>query len=349
MKNRLFIIIATTIALGCITACSQDDAVVFDESPKTPISFNVGFGILPSPDVSTRGYTTTQAVGGYTFSGGEYMAIAVTGKGVTTRSTTEVVKQYSISAGNSGNNALTYQKDADGTSKTDAYHWLSNTETVSIRAWSDGKTTTPAAALAADPDGQAFTIESTQSGDVKELLYSPAKDYTNSDTNSDGIADTQEISLYHQLSRIVVNVKDDADGSPTIAAISIGHDSDGHRVPKTGTFAKPTSGNNYGTWSGQTNLGTITPKLETTATSGYEHTYTAVVIPGGTTFYPAGMKLINITIGGENFSYTIPAGGITLNSGKQYNYNITVKNRAIILTISVTAWTNDARSIDFAE
>lgn len=287
----------------------------------------------------TKGYTTSSATSGYTFVGGEYITLAVTGKGVTSRPTTEIMKQYTVASGSSGSNALTYAKDADGSTTTYAFDWLGTGETISLRAWSDGKTTTPAAAV--DPDGQLFTIETTQAGSVRELLYSPAADYSYV-TASGAI----NIPLYHQLARIVVNIRDDATGTPTLAAVTLGS-ATGGKLPVSGTFTKPTSGNNFGSWAVASEAtqsmhwGVITPKAETAAT-GYDYTYSAVAIPGGPTEYAAGGKLINITIGSETFSYEVPAGGITLAAGKQYNYNITVKNQTINVETVITDWNDVA-------
>lgn len=287
----------------------------------------------------TKGYTTSSATSGYTFVGGEYITLAVTGKGVTSRPTTEIMKQYTVASGSSGSNALTYAKDADGSTTTYAFDWLGTGETISLRAWSDGKTTTPAAP-ATDPDGQLFTIETTQAGSVRELLYSPAADYSYA-TASGAI----NIPLYHQLARVVVNIRDDATGTPTLAAVTLGSATD--KVPVSGTFTKPTSGNNFGSWAvaseatQSTHWGVITPKAETAAT-GYDYTYSAVAIPGGPMEYAAGGKLINITIGSETFSYEVPGGGITLAAGKQYNYNITVKNQTINVETVITDWNDVA-------
>lgn len=285
----------------------------------------------------TKGYTTSSATSGYTFQTGDLVSIGIKGNGSTSRSTTEVIKQYTVAAGPSPQ-ALTYSRDADGSTTTYAFDWLGTGETISLRAWSDGKTTTPAAAV--DPDGQLFTIETTQAGSVRELLYSPAADYSYA-TASGAI----NIPLYHQLARIVVNIRDDATGTPTLAAVTLGSATD--KVPVSGTFTKPTSGNNFGSWAvaseatQSTHWGVITPKAETAAT-GYDYTYSAVAIPGGPTEYAAGGKLINITIGSETFSYEVPAGGITLAAGKQYNYNITVKNQTINVETVITDWNDVA-------
>lgn len=334
MKYRLFLIIATSVVLGSInTSCSRDnEPVASDGDQKAPISFNVNIGTLPTPTVTTRGYTTNSSESGYTFNGDEYVAI-----GLTHPSGSEVIKQYLVGAGNSGGNSLTYKKEADGTTTGNTFDWLSTTETgVSIRAWSDGVSTT-ASTPVVDPDGHTFTVETTQSGNVKELLYSPAAShsYTTSAIN---------IPLYHQLSRIVVTIIRE-NTSNAISSVTIGHDSDGNRVPITGTFTKPGSGDNYGSWSvatetsQSTHWSVITPKEETTGS-----VYSAVVIP---TTYTADMRLFNITIGTQTFAYNVPTGGKTFEAGKQYNYTITVGNKGITVTSNITDWTDAVDGTNF--
>lgn len=338
MKYRLFLIIATSVVLGSTTSCSWDNEFVdsTDGDQKASISFNVNVGTLPNPEVSTRGYTTSSSESGYTFNGDEYVAV-----GLTHPSGSEVIKQYLVGAGNSGGNSLTYKKEADGTTTGNTFDWYSTTETgVSIRAWSDG-VSTAASTPVVDPDGHTFTVETTQSGNVKELLYSPANSYsyTTSAIN---------IPLYHQLSRIVVTIIRE-NSSNAVSSLTIGHNSNGNRVPITGTFTKPTgTGVNYGTWSvaseatQSAHWGVITPKAETAGS-----VYSAVVIPGGATEYPANTRLFNITIGSESFAYKVPTGGLTLEAGKQYNYTITVENMGITVTSNITDWNAAVPGTDF--
>lgn len=334
MKYRLFLMMATFVGLGSInTSCSRDnEPVASDGDQKAPISFNVNIGTLPTPTVTTRGYTTNSSESGYTFNGDEYVAV-----GLTHPSGSEVIKQYLVGAGNSGGNSLTYKKEADGTTTGYTFDWHSTTETgVSIRAWSDG-VSTAASTPVVDPDGHTFTVETTQSGNVKELLYSPAASYsyTTSAIN---------IPLYHQLSRIVVTIIRE-NTSNTISSVTIGHDSDGNRVPITGTFTKPGSTTNYGSWSVAseatqlTHWSVITPKEETTGS-----VFSAVVIP---TTYTADMRLFNITIGTQTFAYKVPTGGKTFEAGKQYNYTITVGNQGITVTSNITDWTDASDGTDF--
>lgn len=355
-RNRLFLIIATLAALDCTTSCSQDhDIAVPDGEHRTPISFNVGIGSVATPKVETRGYTTTQAVGGYTFANGDKIAISLCGVSGSSRATTETnaeTKLYSVPSTGVGSKTLSF--DGYG------FDWMGTSEVVSVRAWGFGDNTT----TATDPSGQTFTISTTQNTDdnTHELLYSPATNYTTGSI---------PVPLYHQLARVVVNVKGTLSTATDASAITINSvDIGDSNLPITATFARPASDTYntwkyessnykkisdsstrtgvdaalYGTWSSHgTANQTIHAKQETTPTSGYTATYSAVVLPN--TYGNASgdaVKFIVINTSNGTYAYNIAANStITLNSGKQYTFNITDLNQ-IDLNVTVSAWTADA-------
>ena len=358
MKHRLFLIIATLVGLGSITtSCSWDDELVVannDGDQKTPISFNVNIGSLPDPEVTTRsndplGANASGATRGaaaengkdYEFVSGDLIGIGIKAPTSptypTSRSTTEEVKTYKVSS----TNTTTHKSELvyNGATATDKFQWLSKTEDVLLRAWSSGNNSTPT-----DPKtyvtATPFKLTTDQSSGYNEVLYSPEDTY--SYTTDNGNID---IPLYHQLARVMITVTEDG-GSTSTKTVTIG---DGTmKLPKTATFADPNpTTNHYGTWTikDTDETETITPYPETP-----NQKYSAVLIPGT---YAAGGNFINIAIGTspniETFHYTIPTGGITLLAGKQYNYNITIKNRLITFTVTVTDWTSDPRTIDFSE
>lgn len=327
MKNRLNIIIAALVGLGSIfTACSQDDGIVVaNGDQKTPISFNVGIGSIPDPQVSTRGYTTDFANNsGYTFEQNDVVSIAVTHSGGS-----EVIKQYKVPSAIATPQGLDYKCESDGSSGT-SFNWLSRSETLDLRAWSYGTADTPAT----DPNGATFTLATTQTGSVKELLYSPSDSYSFA-TNSGAIS----FPLYHQLARVVVNITGSVSADVTVNAngVTIGNSN----LPTSATFTKPTSGNNYGSWSAQAGTGSVTAKACTTDGSN-KATYAAVIIPYDGTqatpaFYGAGSKFIVIATSRGTYYYNIPAGGINFQPGKQYTFNITNLNQ-IDFNVTVSAW-----------
>ena len=333
-RNRLHIAIATAVALGCtLTACTQDnDTAVTDGEHRTPIAFNVNIGGLPAPEVSTRGYTTGKDHNsGYTFTGHEVVSIGITGKGVTSRSELEDVKQYKVT--NTTTGGMTY----NGTPQTDAFDWLSQSEHIDVRAWSYGNGDTPSD----DPNGRAFTISSTQNTDtdIKELLYMPTTDI--------GFGNV-EINLYHQLARVVVSITATLPSDVSVTSVNIGN----NNIPTSGTFAIPTS-TNYGSWSSQTGFGTINAR-RIAETPGTTHLYSAVVIPyngnpeeGTPGYYAKETRFITIVTTRGTYYYNIPSTinetdvkGLNLQAGHQYTFTITNLNQ-IDLNVTVTAWSND--------
>ena len=334
-RSSLFLIIATAAALGCTTSCTQgDDRAVADGAHGMPISFNVGIGTASVPDVTTRGYTTDYAHNsGYTFLATDVVSIGITGVSGSSRSTTsEEIKQYTVAAG-TGQQSLTYSKDANG-STTQGFDWLSQSETVRIRAWSYGNSDTPAT----DPDGHSFAISTTQGSDtsIQELLYSPSTNYPYGNII---------IPLYHQLARVVVNITGTIYSDVTVTGVTIGDDN----IPTSGTFTKPTGSNKYGTWPAQSGNGSVSAKQCTTTSTDLTNnkaTYAAVIIPydgtaGSATYYKANDKFIVINTNQGTYSYKIPASGINFQPGNQYTFNITNLNQ-IDLNVTVTAWTDDS-------
>lgn len=288
-----------------------EDSAINGDASMTRMMFSVSNGLTVERTGSTRGTNATDGQS-YTFDANELITIGIKDRGT---------KNYKVT--NTTTGALTYNGAA-----ADAFCWLNTSETVKLRAWSYGNTTK----TTDDPDDAVYTLPADQHTNYGEFLYSPATDYDYA-TYKTGIT----LPLYHQLSRVVINISYDSGSSLTNVRIGDGT----MTIPRTAKFHKPSTGNNYGTWDtfgSETNQ--IIPMEETANTC-----YSAVLIPGN---YAAGSKFFNITIGDEVFSYTL-ADALTLQAGRQYNYNVKIKNRQVTFTVTVTAWTTDTRSIDFSE
>ena len=288
--------------------------------------------------VSTRGSAKTDGTS-YDFVANDLITIGIKAPSTSTTSrskTTEDVKTYKVSSTNT--NTHVSSLEYNGTPSTDEFLWLSTSEQILLRAWSSGTTsaaTDPATYVTATP----FVLTTNQASGYNEVLYSPQATY------SHGSNGAISIPLYHQLARVMITITEDG-GSTSAKTVTIG---DGTMLlPKTATFADPNpASDHFGSWTvanDNAEKETIIPFVETEKTK-----FSAVLIPKT---YAAGGNFINIKIGDtETFHYVIPTGGITLEAGKQYNFNITVKNRAITFTVTVTAWQQEAnpRVIDFSE
>ena len=289
----------------------------------TAISFTVGVGILPDPEVTTRGALTDASAGsGYYFNDGDRVRIAV--KGSAPRSTSWEYKTYKVDTGDGGSakaNPNFTSLTLDTSISSLPFNWYSTTETgVKFRAWSYGNSTDPSD----DPLSTDFALVTNQSGGYKELLYMDevTKSYT---------ASAIQMSMNHELARVVVNLSLDA--SQTVTSVTIG---DGTMVIPTTARFDPNE--------------TLHWKSHVSATSQitpFEHTagskYSAVLLPYT---YAAGGKLFNIVIGSVSYNYIIPAGGFTFNPAKQYTFNITIKNNLVFCnSVTVEAWDTSAAAI----
>ena len=276
-----------------------EDSTINGNATMTRMMFSVNDSIQVVRQGQTRATTTVAGV--TTFDLNDAVTIGITGRGT---------KDYKVTSILTG--ALAY----DGTA-TDAYCWQSTSETVSLRAWSYGSTTTTA-----DPDNTVYTLPTDQSTSYGELLYAAASDYDYASYKS-GIS----LTLHHQLARLVINLTHLKTGDLDISEIYIG-DGSTATIPTTAKFHKPSTGN-IGTWG---DIGTekaqITPKTETTNAC-----YSAVMIP---TTYAAGQKFIVLkTTDSRTYCY-IPDADIVLAAGNQYNYTISVKDLKEVSTLTIS-------------
>lgn len=269
---------------------------------------------LPDPEVETRGGVGTATTDHYAFDVNDLVTISITGKGKKVYKITNVETDplTQISTG---------ELEYNGTPSTDGFYWETKDD-INVTAWSKGSTST----IADDPNGETFDLEKEQqTNGYQELLYMEET------TKSFGTEGKISLSLEHMLSRIVITVNQDAATAQTISGITIGS----NNVPTRGVF--DTSEDKK--WKNQGSNGTITPKTEAT-----NSIYSAVLIPYKFTSTTA--NFINITIGSETFAYELPANTEFL-AGKQYNYTITVKNRAITFSVTVSNWTDASKTLNF--
>ena len=275
--------------------------------------FNVGDTIQVEGTVTTRAtYTIIDEVEKCLLDENDIVTIEVSAGTGSTRSTAK--KNYKV---NSNHTDLTYY---EGTPSLNEFHWDYGTEKINIRAWSYGGTVADDATPITDPDGQTISVEQNQKDNgYKELLYSPQQTDISFSTGKSGIS----LPLYHQMARVVVTLsKDNSDNPATISLVTIG---DGvASIPTSAKFHKPSSGN-YGTWGDGDNPITWTAgnTIQMKVDDAENGKYSAVLIPAT---YPKDMKFIYVIMSDNNkYAYILPSA-VTLQSGKQYNYTINVKD-----------------------
>lgn len=321
MKRMRYIhAVALTVLVALTAACTSDERELANTDFKEPINIAVGSGEITASAV-TRGHTSTTAHdGGYTFASTDKVKV-----GLKRGTAAEELKTYTISSTTTG--ALT---------TTNQFNWSGSSDAVKIRAYSYGYSSDPK-----DPEVDApnigrleFTLDLHQNDqtDDYELLYAPAATFDYATYHSTGVT----LNLYHQLSRVVINVKrdktDDAyDISNSVPNVLIGDGTD--VFPHKAYLEVPVLPATQGTWYNPVNNDEqIEPKYWTTPTTGYEHTFSAVLIPGDY----SNKKLIYIKTASGEYYYTPTS--LTLLPGKQYTFNIGVRNQKIDVTTTISNW-----------
>lgn len=220
-----------------------------------------------------------------------------------------------------GEEVKQYTFEADGTLSSDyPFYWKSSEETKTVAAWYCGDGSTAANGGNAGQVPASWTVKADQANNdgykESDFLYA---------SESISFIDRESTSLpfYHQTARVVINIKNAqaATDAANIASVVIG---DANNLALSGTYSPPGVGTTAGTWTpaaGNSGMGTITPKDITNGTA-YLKSYAALVIPQNMT----GKKFIAITLNdGITYYYTPTDTDATLESGKEYTYNVTVK------------------------
>lgn len=304
-----------------LSGCSSDDGAEDAPSARIPIHFSANIGGGEDDNASSR---ATMDGTGTAWAGGEHVRIQLDDK---------ASLQYTVGTDKSSLSQTT-------TGAANVYYWypVPASHDYAMKAWSFGNTTDPGTTVPS-----SFSIATDQNGTNTELLYAHQ-------TISYGGTPTSKtaITFYHQLAQIIVKVtyKEayNATSTPWSKVASITYGSSSSKLPLSGTYVAPTSGN-YGSWTkSTTDMGVITPKT-TTATAGAE-VYSAVIIPGS---YAAGQVLFAITLSdnkSSTFLYALPSA-TTFNAGSSYTYNVTVDDVKIRFTgITVNNWASASGTIN---
>lgn len=221
-----------------------------------------------------------------------------------------------------GEEVKQYTAEANGTlSAGDPFYWKNSKETKTVTAWYCGDGSTAANGGNAGQVPASWTVKADQANNdgykESDFLYA---------SKSISFKDRESTSLpfYHQTARVVINIKnaEAATVATDIASVVIG-DANNNNLALSGTYSPPGAGINVGKWSlvGSIINGTITPK-DITAGTTYLKSYAALVIPQDM----KDKKFIAITLkGGITYYYTPTGSNATLESGKEYTYNVTVK------------------------
>lgn len=213
-------------------------------------------------------------------------------------------------------------------SGVEPFYWQSQSETKTVTGWYPYSISAPT----------SWSVQSDQSiggYQQSDFLYAPAVaiSFANRETST--------LPFHHQTAKLVINiVNGEATSSATdISAVKIGVN---NNLALSGNYTTPAGNNSQGTWSNLANSGIVTPK-EISPTGTFLKSYAALVIPQDM----SGKKFIAVTLSnGNTYYYTPNTGDGTLAGGKQYTYNITVKNGYLEVEVeNSSAWTSEGQEI----
>ena len=175
-----------------------------------------------------------------------------------------------------------------------------------------------------------------------DLLYGLKKDVTRS-------ASAVNLTFYHLLSKVEVALKSGA-GSPNLAGATVTIENT--KLKAAFTPSKTAEINSGTTSTAQTARAglvtcstpsndpapiTIATKITTNDFANGTEYAAAIIVPQQVT---QNTKFIKVALaGGGTFSYSIPdAAGITFESGKKYQYKITVNQSGLTVTSAISDW-----------
>ena len=234
------------------------------------------------------------------------------------------VKDDEITVMFMGNNATAIYKYSNGSFTSDN-PINCNGQTAFAQAW------TNYGVIETKPyDGSPaqWEVKTNQSGvgyRQSDFLYAPSPGYVGAGTPAN-------FTFYHQTAKIVVHVRNGGImAGKSGLDMTIGNGNiyiDGKLGSSTNEIYSWTPGDTQGTITPY-NLGQQPMNDGTTSLVSFG----ALVIPQTIS---EGQLLFSFTVDGQTYTYTVPTGGIALENGKEYTYNVTIIGEAEVVVNSVT-------------
>lgn len=311
-RMRAAVTACTACCVLALAACSDDTAAA--DAGRLPA------GQYPITLTATvKGQTVTRATSDNTWEGTEEVALQVGGE----------VKKYTVAAGG----ALTV------TTPADPHYWTAKTMTVQAWHSPQGYSTTRPTDFTVKADQNASNGEGFQQSD---LLYTSQSITYNASTNA---SKPPQLTFRHLPVKVVVNLKADTQNGVTEADVTNATVTLVNQALTSGAITY--NGNTGAASVAQAAAGNVlTPKVNASATSGYQKTVQALLVPQ----QMQGKQFVKITVGSSIYYYVPKNDAANLEHGKQYTYNITVKKEKLEVTASSSvSWTDDETSGDAAK
>ncbi|MBO5508540.1 MAG: fimbrillin family protein [Bacteroides sp.] len=316
MKAKLFM--TMTAAMMILAGCSNDENEITD-------NWNGEIRLTSGVTAQTRSNTQATQI-----QEGETVYVWAD----KASSTADYIKAWKLTAGSSNDFTGTSQYYPTDGSNLDFYALHGN---FAPGAFTEENTAFPTSAI-------VHSVEADQSGTEayakSDLLYAVQKNVPRS-------KNAVELTFYHMLSKVEVALKS-GNGNPNLtgAAVTIlGTKLKADFTPnKSATITEQVARADMIAITGDNNNATpITIRTETTDNFDTNTEYgEAVVLPKQT--ISQNTPFIQVKLSNDAvFTYKIPAGGLTLESGKKYTYKITVNQTGLTVTSKIENWTSEEK------
>lgn len=327
MKKYLFLSLAALL----FAACSNDSENVDDALVPLHITGTLGVETHTGTRAYDTSWETGDAIGVYATATGTTTAIASTYNGSNT--------QYTLS-GSAG--------DTYNTSTT-SYTYISFSAMTPVYLPSDGSAIDvyayyPYSSSATTPTAVPVDVSTQTTQNSIDLMRASATKTTQGGSTTITKANhTCELLFAHKLCKLQFNIK----AGTGMAATDI----TGNTVD-----VKISGQETQGTYNIYTDALTITDGHVaditalgmTSAATGYDKSFEAIILPNGTN-NEAAARTVTITIGTATYTCSIPTTGTgsiaSFTAGNKYEINITVNISGLTLTAAITPWTTTSIAI----
>lgn len=328
MRTNLFKLASLAAICLSFAACSSssDDTTIIDYNGKTPIAF--------SSNLNLAATVTSRATAAFTDATQLALKISGTKNNDNTTATTSTTTATTVAGQETVNFTAAQMRYWDDFYGHDAQLTVTGLA-------KPGLTTTGISTIG---DTQALSVSNTQTSTTytnEDIVFSNNIQNNGTDNRmiyQSGAFKTGELVFKHALSKITINLKSGSGftgsafaGTPTVTLN--GFTNTGTLTLLSGAVAPATEA---------ASIKDITPQ-EITKSTGFEHSYQALVIPNSRDFTNnANDHAITIAVDGNTYyvplSGIAPTGTTALVSNNNYTVNITINKTGIVFTASLTDW-----------
>ena len=338
MKYKGLLMMAVLTAT-LLTACQKDE--LKEATPETPVAISIGTNV----DMDVTAYTRAVATSDNKQLQNDQF-LPASGANADAYLTGNAIAVYVEDRGTGGNtttyaDAMRYTTHGDGTTTpATVQYYPSNNGNVNIYAYYPAQSPeiVPATPRVRSVGNISFTVQDDQQAlanyALSDLMYARSENVARRSS-------AVPLTFKHLLTKLTLTIKTDGNfkaGHLQDAVVTVeGTNSVANFNFNTGALVETASGsNNYTSGSTTSAVTVMTINTAIEASTVASQAGSAIVVPQ---IVAAGTEFIKVTLSnGGTYVYKAPAGGITLQKERQYNYTITLTNTGIQVFTAITPW-----------